>query len=114
MLCHGCEVLAPEPVHRVAVRGNGTVCNTAGLVRDDEVRVELHFHAKAMTFLAGSKRAVEREHAGLEFFKGKPADRTGHERGVGGLFFIFASNQHKSFRFFNGVLNCFGKAGAIG
>ena len=60
-------------------RGNGTIREAPGLVRDDEIRVKLHLDAKPVTVLAGTKRAVEGEHPRLEFLECEPADRACHE-----------------------------------
>ena len=90
------EVLAPEPVDRIAVRGDGAVGNTPLLVRDDEVRIELHLHAEAMALLTGAERAVEREHPRLEFLKSHPADRARHEGRVRGLHPVPASHENKT------------------
>ena len=108
------EVLAPEPVHRVAVRGDGAVRDAPLLVRDDQVRVELHLDPEPVAFLAGPERAVEREHPGLEFLERHPADRAGHEGRVGGLLPLFIGNEHEPFGFFQAVLHRLGKPGPVG
>ena len=93
VLCKNCEVLAPEPVHRVAVRGDGPVSEATVLVRDDEIGVKLHLDPEPVALFAGAKRAVERKHPRLELFKRHPADRAGHEGRVGGLFLILTCDE---------------------
>ena len=108
------EVLAPEPVHRVAVRGNGPVRDAPVLVRDDQVGVELHLDPEPVALLAGPERAVEREHPGLEFLERHPADRAGHEGRVGGLLPVFIRNEHEPLGLLQAVLHRLGEPGLVG
>ena len=108
------EVLAPEPVHRVAVRGDGAVRDAPVLVRDDEIGIELHLDPETMALLAGPERAVEREHPGLEFLERHPADRAGHQGRVRGLLPLFVRNEHEPLGFLQAALDCFRKPGPVG
>ncbi len=109
-----CEVLAPEPVHRVAVWRDGSVREAPVLVRDDEVGVELHLDPEPVALLAGAERAVEGEHPGLEFLECHPADRAGHEGRVGGLRLVLARDEHEPLGLLESVLHRLGKPGAVG
>ena len=82
VFCDGVEVLDAVSVEEVAVDGDRSVRDGFGFVRDDEVGVELHLNAKAVTGRACAERAVEGEHAGLKLFEGEAADRACHPCGV--------------------------------
>ncbi len=75
MFCHRSNILTSPAVYRVSVDRKCTICDALILVRDYQVRVEVHFYAQSVTYRACTKRAVEREHTWLQLFKRNAADR---------------------------------------
>ena len=110
MFCHRRKILAPEPVHRVPVGCHRTVRDTPGPVRNDKIGVKFHPDTKPVTVLAGAKRAVEREHPGLEFLECKPAHRACHERRVGGFLSVPIDDEYEPLGFLKSVFDRFHKA----
>jgi hypothetical protein len=76
----------------------------SGMIRSG---IELHPDPKAVALLAGTERAVEGEHPGLEFLERHPADRAGHERRAGLLMTVLIDGDDKPLRFCEGVLDRF-------
>ncbi|KAF5030833.1 hypothetical protein DSECCO2_634050 [anaerobic digester metagenome] len=101
----GTEVLAPVAVEEVPVEHDGAFGDGLALVRDDQVRIELHPEPEPVALLARAEGAVEGEHPGLEFLECNPADRAGHERRAGLLVAVLVDGDDEPFGLCKGVLD---------
>src|SRR5690606_32301905 len=78
VLCHSSQMLTPVTVQVIPVKSNSPIRKTKFFIRNNKVRVKFHLEAEPVTGFTGSKRTVEGEHPGLEFFESHSADRTCH------------------------------------
>ncbi len=104
------ELLHAVAVKEVAVHRDSPVSHGKPHVRDDQVWIELHLDADAVTLLARAKGAIEREHSRLQFFKGDAADRAGKTRRVDPLAFVLTHRDDKPVRPQKRVFRGFGEA----
>ncbi|KAF5043981.1 hypothetical protein DSECCO2_496600 [anaerobic digester metagenome] len=105
MFRDGAEVLAPVAVEEVPVEHDGAFGDGLALVRDDQVRIELHLDPEPVALLAGAEGAVEGEHPGLKFLERNSAYRAGHERRAGLFPAILADGDDEPFGLCKGVLD---------